>query len=182
MDSGLGRYFPIPLVGAAVLLAVLILLTPNLISAGGGPSAGSLETQAELVIDHAPNGALTQLYVHGLGDVRYARLTIALAPNVSWPPLTSVPSAAWTNITSQNETLALVVTTPANPFAVNVTAVYTDPTSATVWYFGTYAIDVSGGMLTIVPLTPGTASISPTPVAALPLELLLTASTTGVAS
>lgn len=182
METGLGRYFPVPLVGAAVLLAVLILLTPNLISAGGGPSAGSLETQAELVIDHAPNGAVTQLYVHGFGDVRYARITIQVDPNVSWPPLTPVGSDDWTNVTSANETLALVVDTTADPFAVNITAVYVDPTLATVWYLGTYAIDISGGMLSIVPLTPGAGSISPTPVAALPLELLLAASSTGVTS
>lgn len=181
MATGLSRFFPIPLVGAAVLLAVLILLTPNLISAGGGPAAGSLATQAELVVDHDPSGAVTQFYVHGLGDVRYARITVALDPNVSWPAPSSIPTNDWTNATTLNGTLALVVDTAANPVAVNVTAVYVDPTLATVWYLGTYVLDVSGGMLSIVPLLPGAASISPTPLDALPLELLLTASSTGVA-
>lgn len=182
MESRLARYFPVPFVGVAVLLAVLIFLTPNLISAGGGPSAGSLETQAELVIDHAPNGDVTQLYVHGLGDVRYERIAVQIDANASWPPPASVPITAWANATAANETLALVVDTAANPFAVNVSAVYVDPTSATVWYLGTFAIDISGGMLSIVSLTAGAASISPTPLSALPLTLLLTASSTGVAS
>ena len=71
--------------------------------------------------------------------------------------------------------------TEANPVAVNVTAVYIDPTSTTVWYLGTYVLDISGGMLSIVPLLSGAASISPTPLDALPLELLLAASSTGVA-
>lgn len=181
MPSGWSRYFPVPMVGAAVLLAVLILLTPNLISAGGGPAAGSLETQAELVIDHDPSGAVTQLYVHGFGDVRYARITVQLDTNVSWPAPPAIPEANWTNTTTLNGTLAIVVDTVANPVAVNVTAVYVDPTSTTVWYLGTYVLDVSGGMLSIVPLLPGAASISPTPLEALPLELLLAASTTGVA-
>lgn len=180
MPDGLGRYFPIPLVGAAVLLAVLILLTPNLISAGGGPAAGSLATQAELVIDHAPTGSVTQFYIHGLGDVRYARIVVQLDPNVTWPAPSSVPYADWTNTTAMNGTLAIVVDTPANPVAVNVTAVYVDPTSTTVWYLGTYVLDVSGGMLSIVALLPGASSISPTPLSALPLELLLAASSTGV--
>jgi hypothetical protein len=181
MADGLSRFFPIPLVGAAVLLAVLILLTPNLISAGGGPTAGSLETQAELVIDHDPTGSVTQLYVHGLGDVRYARITVQLDPNVSWPAPTFIPESNWTRTTTLNGTLAIVVDTAANPVAINVTAVYVDPTSTTVWYMGTYVLDVSGGMLSIVPLLPGAAPISPTPLSALPLELLLAASSTGVA-
>ncbi|MCI4336782.1 MAG: hypothetical protein L3K17_06260 [Thermoplasmata archaeon] len=182
MTNRLGDLFPVPMAGVAVLLVVLIFLTPNLLSAAGGPAAGSLATQAELFIDRTTTGSTTDLYVHGFGDVRYASITLQIATNVTWPPPAHLPASSWNTTLTLNETLAAITSTSANPFAVNVTAVYIDSTMTTVWYLGTYVIDVSGGVLSIDALLPGAGSISPTPIDDLPLALLLSGYGSGVAT
>ncbi len=66
------------------LLVLLILLTPNLLPTST-PSAGSLATQAELIVDRADTSNITHFYVQGIGDVRYVTITAQIATNVSWP-------------------------------------------------------------------------------------------------
>jgi len=177
MPRDWGHYFPWPFVGAAVLLAVLIFLTPNLVASVGSPAAGSLATQAELVIDRVVDGNTTHFYVHSLGTVRYDYILVQLDTSVPWPP---PPRSAlnFTNESYEPSTLESLTSTTANPVAINVTAKYTDASGTQVWYFGTYALDIADGMLTIVPLLPGSSSIPATPVAQLPLTLYLTASPT----
>ncbi len=66
--------------------------------------------------------------------------------------------------------------------AVNVTAIYVDPTGASVEYYGLFAFQVSGGYLSLVPIAPGLdgyANLAPTPLSSLPLDILLTGTSPG---
>ncbi len=179
MARSLSELFPWPFVGVAVLLVVLILLTPNLLSAGGGPAAGSLETQAELIVDRTVADPTLHIYLTGLGIVRYASLSLAWSTNFSWPPPTTVASGNWTNRTWANQSLTLQGATVLDPVAVNVSAVYVDPSGATVWYTGLFAFHVANGLLYTVELAPGASPVSPTALTNLPLAFPLTASSTG---
>lgn len=173
----LAPYFPLPLVGAAVLLAVLIVLTPNLLSTGS-PAAGSLESQAELIIDRAPSENVTHLYLRGLGLVRYANLSLL------WSSFngTSAPGSpiglgiggavGGTDVLSVNEA------TGAASFVVNATAVYVDATGLSVTFTGDWAFVWSSGLLVTTPYG-SVAGASPTAPSQLPLILLLSESATG---
>jgi hypothetical protein len=175
------RVFPLPLVAIVALLVLLILLTPNLLPTNS-PSAGSLETQAELIIDHAPTSNVTHFYIQGLGDVRYERITAQVSENVSWPPPVSYSSLVWGNLTNWTGVLAASFGSGADPVAVNVTATYVDSSGASVEYYGVFAFDVSNGDLSLVPIAPGLSgysNIAPTPLTSLPLSILLTGTTAG---
>ena len=167
----MAAWFPPPLVGVALLLVVLIFLTPNLLSTGS-PAAGTYPTQAELLVDRGtlePN--VTHLYVKSVGNVRYANLTMALATNLTWP-VSLHETIVWNATTVENDSLYISETTTANPVAVNVTATYVDPTGTTVVYGGAYAFYFQGNNLyTEVLSTAG--SVPPTTLAALPLYILL---------
>lgn len=170
--SFLAPYFPLPLVGAAALLAVLILLTPNLLSTGS-PSAGSLESQAELLVDRASSQSnVTHLYLRGIGLARYTSLEIdwAQLPDTAAP--SNLSGVTWTERAEGNESLELATSTPAPVFAVNATAVYVDASGAGVSYAASFAFQWVGG--TLVTTAYGSATgASPTPVSQLPLVLLL---------
>jgi len=179
MDGRWAEWLPWPLVGVSVLLAVLIFLTPNLLSAGTGAAAGSLEVQAELTLYRAPQANGTELYVHGLGLVPYAALTLQLAP---WNATAFTVPSNWTTTIRANHSLALVAETFDDPFVVNVTAVYTDPAGATEWYLGAFVVQATTDTLYVTPLLAGVAPVNPTPIDALPLSLLLTGSSTEAGS
>jgi hypothetical protein len=169
----LRAWFPTPFVAIVVLLLVLIVLTPNLLSTAA-PSAGSLPTEAELIVDRALGDNVTHLYVRGLGLPRYASIEVAIAPQFSWadpPPLANISFGA---PTWWNDSLASALATPANPFAVNVTAVYIDAAGVRVDFVGTFAFDIAGGVLSEIAYFPPSAGITTTPVAQLPLPILLT--------
>ena len=180
MARSLRDLFPWPFVGLVVLLVVLVLITPSLLSTGGGAGAGSLEAQAELVVDQPGTGAPLHFYVHGLGMVRYATISIGWTTNLSWPPPASVAQLNWTNRTTENGTLDVILTVPVNPVALNVSAVYVDSAGQTAWYTGLYAFRLSSDTLFTVDLAPGASAVSPTAVANLPIAFPLTGSSVPV--
>ncbi len=165
------EYFPLPFVAITVLLLVLIALTPNLLSLGT-PAAGTLETQANLIVDGLPGENATHYYVQGIGLVRYASISLALAR----PPPGGAPSApdfAFPNATVFNETIEAAVTAGWDPVALNVTAVYIDPTGVTVDYLGTFEVNVTAGLLVVTSYLPAPASTSSTPLSDLPITFPL---------
>jgi hypothetical protein len=172
VPDGLRGFFPTPFVAIVALLLVLILLTPNLISTST-PSAGSLPTEAELVVDRVASDNVTHFYVRGLGGLRYDSIAVSLATNVSWPPhqtlgnLTFGPRALWKDV------LVTIVTTAANPVIVNVTATYVDAAGARVEFVGVFGFNVLAGSLYQVDYVPAAAGITSTPLDDLPLALLL---------
>ena len=170
--ESLAPYFPIPLVGAAVLLAVLILLTPNLLSPGS-PTAGSLASQAELLVDRSPNGGVTtDLYLRGIGLARYTALELRwTALNSSTPP-PSLDTLRWTDRTNATESLGISAATKDNDFAVNATAVYVDSDGNGVSYAALFAFSWSGSDLTTTAYGAATGSGTTTD-SQLPLILLL---------
>jgi hypothetical protein len=168
----LAPYFPLPLVGAAVLLAILIVLTPNLLSTSS-PAAGSLISQPELLVDRAPTGGTTtQLYLRGLGIVRYAAL------DLSWAPLnsTTVPvtpdGVRWTDAVAGNASLGVDGSTTDGAFLVNATATFVDSSGAGATYTGTFAFVWSEEVLYTTAYQPATGS-GTTGLSQLPLVLLL---------
>lgn len=173
LKERLAGLFPWPFVGGTLLLIVLILLTPNLLTAGA-PSAGSLETQAELIIDVTPGTPSGHVYLEGVGStVRYASMTLNLFPNISWPPPHALASMRWPDPVVHTNTLDALATTNATSFAVNASAVYIDSAGVRVDYSGSYAFNGSTGMLQTVALRPGEGTFSPTPLSALPMVILL---------
>ncbi len=166
----LAPLFPLPLVGAAVLLAVLIVLTPNLLSTGS-PSAGSAESQLELLVDRAPTGDNgTHLYLRGLGLVRYQSLTLDWG-NLSGTAPANLTGFHWAESTVSGPTLELDLVVPSDAFAVNATGVFVDTSGAKAVFNGAYAFVWSGMVLATTAY--GTASgAGPTSESALPLILL----------
>jgi len=176
----LAQLFPWPFVGVVVLLVVLIFLTPNLLL-NGAPAAGSLATQAELIVDRAPGNNTTHFYVNGLGTVRYAEIRAYVATNVSWPPPPSASNLSWVNLSYSANALSAIFSSAANPLALNVSVTYVDAAGTGVEYYGSYTFYFGDTTLEVVPLAPGLANVTPTPIASLPLTLLLTATAPGTA-
>lgn len=181
MPSGrIAELFPLPFVGVVVLLAVLIFLTPNLLL-GGGPTAGTIATQAQLTVDLLPGGSTVHFYVQGFSSVRYAVLSALVATNFSWPPAAAT-NLSWTNASYGTEVLAAAFSAVGLPVAINVSATYVDPAGTAVTYWGYYAFNVVGTELVTTPLDPRLATVGATPVNALPLTLLLETETAGGAT
>jgi hypothetical protein len=167
-----GRFFPLPLVSVAVLLIILIFITPNLTS-----PAGTLPTQAELLVDRVVGVNVTNFYVRAIGTARYDVVSVSLAKNAVWPPvLPPSPPLNFSNTTSQTNTLGIGVSTPLNPVALNVTAVYRGTSGTCVEYVGTYVFYTVFATQTLeyVDLTPSsTGGTQSAAVSSLPLPLLL---------
>ena len=176
-----GRYFPLPLVSVAVLLVILIFITPNLTS-----PAGTLPTQAELLVDRLVGGNWTSFYVRAIGTARYDLVTVSLASNAVWPPvLPPSPPLNFSNQTSQTNTLGVGVTTTINPVAVNVTALYSGTSGSCVEYVGTYVFYtvLSTQTLDYVDLsTSSSGGTQSAAVSSLPLPLLLNSVSVGACS
>jgi hypothetical protein len=168
----LSDLLPVPFLAVVVLLVILIFLTPNLVSSGS-PPAGSLATQAELVVDHVTDSNVTHLYVKSLGTVRFASIEVELAKNVSWPVRSAHP-IVFGNGTVWKNSLSAAIDTSTDPFAVNVSAVYVDASGVGIEYVGMYAFQVSGQSLLTTGLSAGEAQIPATPFSSLPLFILLT--------
>jgi hypothetical protein len=170
--DALRPYFPTPFVAIVALLLVLIVLTPNLLSSAA-PSAGSLPTEAELVVDRVAGGNATHFYVRGIGNVRYSSIVVSLAANFSWSSPPSLANLSFRNAVNETDVLVTLVTTGANPVAVNVTAVYVDTAGTQVSFVGVFAFDVSAGVLYETQYVPAGFGGSSTPVTELPLSFLL---------
>jgi len=178
----LGRYFPGPLVGIALLLGVLIVLTPFLSS--GQPSAGTIFSQAVLYVDALPGNSTMHFYLHGLGTTaRYDNLSIGLAYGFPWTGGWPSVGPAWGNWTNGTNVLAISTSTDRNPVAVNVSALYVANGQFAV-YQGLFAFNVTGSSgsetLAVVSNTAGTGGFT-TPVASLPVGLTLALVRTGSA-
>lgn len=172
------RLVPAPYAGAVLLLVVLILLTPVLVS--NGPAvAGSLLTQAELIVDRVPGGNTTHFYVRGVGTtVRYTQLSIRIATGFNWTGSFPTDRLVWSNGTNGSELLSLTWSSDANPVALNVTALY-NAAGASAYYVGVIAFyfatiaGASGQTLFAASSTPGLTVNGPTAVMNLPVTLLL---------
>jgi hypothetical protein len=167
------QFFPLPLVAVAALLAILILITPNLTT-----PAGSLPTQAELLLDGVSGSNATHLYVRGLGTVRFVSISLGLDVLRNWsriPPLTNL---TFTMVVNATNTLGVTYVTTWNPVAANVTVIYRDSSGSCVSYSAIYAIDLAGSNLFTVDLSGGGGLVS-TPVPDLPLILLLNSTPLG---
>jgi len=173
-----GRLVPIPLVGISVLLALLILLTPNLLL-GGEPSAGSLATQAELTIDRPAGGNVTHFYVNGLSTVRYTVILAMICTNLSWPTTEPLANLTWQNVSWGLEVLATEFSTTANPVAVNVTATYVDAAGVSVEFYAIYEFYVGPGALQGLALAAGQSAFGATPLDSLPVTILLASTSPG---
>jgi hypothetical protein len=177
----LARYFPGPLVATALLLVLLILLTPVLVP-NGPPAAGTIFTEAELIVDRAGGSNLTNFYLRGLGSaVRYAHIDVGVATGFNWTNGFPSPPLNWTRVADQSDLVAYQFSTAANPVAVNVTLLYATPGSH-AYYGGVFAFDIgtpvgsSTVMLLSVTTTSGTslsAGVNAEPLSALPAEILL---------
>jgi hypothetical protein len=173
--EGLARYFPGPLVATALLLVLLILLTPVLVP-NGQPAAGTIFTQAQLTVD-CPAANVTNFYLHSPeSSVRYAEIEVWSATNFSWSGGFPSGPLNWTRVTDQSGLIAFQFNTTANPVALNITILYTY-TGGQAYYVGEFAfyVGTSAGSTTVslfaVTTTSGT-SLSPgvtvTPISDLP--------------
>ena len=163
--------FPIPLVGTAALLALLIVLTPVLITSGG--AGGTLLTQAELIVDHAPGSPNTTFMVRAAGTVRYAEISFGL--NSSYDPSASPTSITW-SWTNSSDSLGVVVSTANVSVAVNVTVYYQPRSGPMVLYYGVVGVQFSGSTLRLSAISSGiTTPSSPIPITSslLPLSISL---------
>ena len=163
--------FPLPFVAVVVLLIVLILLTPNLLSLGR-PTAGSLEAEAELLVDRVPGQNVTHLYVEGIGTVRYASISIALAyPPSGAPP--SSPMFSFSNRTVWNDSIVAGETTSWDPVAVNVSATYVDTNGAVAYFVGVYEFNITSSTIVSEAYLPVPRPRRARRLDALPLTFLL---------
>jgi hypothetical protein len=179
----LGKYFPGPLVGIALLLALLIVFTPFLTSYGQ-PTAGSIFSQAELVLDALPGETTVHFYVHGLGTTaRYASISVGLDYNFSWTGGWPSGNLTWTNWTNGSNVLVVTGNTSRLPAAVNITADYVNAGVSAV-YAGQFALNVTASSgtdtLYVVSNTAGIGDFS-TPVSDLPVPITLVLVSTGSA-
>ena len=178
----LGAYAPLPLVGVAALLVVLIVFTPLLVLNTRQPTPGIL-TQAELVVDREYGNSTMHFYVWALGEtIRYDSIHVGIASAFGWAGSSAV---AWSNLTwsqwdNASGVLSVIVSTSANPVALNITAHYVSP-SGTAWYVGLLAFYVwsstppGSESLIAQSGTSGVAVPSSTSVSnsSLPLDILL---------
>lgn len=153
-EGGARRYFPIPLVGAASILAVLIFLTPVLIGTGV-PAAGTIFTQAELIVDYPGQNATTYFYLHAIGNVRYADLSIGIAQNPFWDNPPPIQQWAWGNWSNGTDLVAIGSSSLNNPVAVNVSAYYTTAKEGNAWYVAILGFEVVGNTMFLRSYTGG---------------------------
>ncbi len=146
----------------ALLLVLLILLTPSLENAGL-PGGSSVLTAGELRVDRV--NSTVELYALSLGQVRFAFITFALNDSPAAPPATlTLPSHwdRWSNFTDR--IAASFFVTNQTYFVVNVTMGYeVAPPSATApaqylisWGVFALVLSPTGAptTMTVYPLAP----------------------------
>lgn len=166
---------PLPFVGVALLLVVLIIATPVLT---GQSTAGGILTQPELIVDALPGNLSTHYYVRGLSTTaRYAEINLGFAYGFNWTGAFPTAALNWSDWENASSILAVDRAVPEDPVAVNITALYSSDgvnalyAGVLAFYVGTPAGSTTE-MLTVVSATPGIAGFS-TPVADLPVPILL---------
>jgi hypothetical protein len=178
----LGFFAPWPLVGVALLLALLVVLTPVLLSNSRQPGPGIL-TQAELVVDKISANATLHFYLWALGEtIRYDEIRVGIASAFNWSGTTAVAwnQLNWSEWHNGSGLLSVAFGTTANPVALNISVHYVSPSGST-WYVGLLAFFValtsppSGESLYSATATSGVAVASPLPVSnsTLPVAILL---------
>ncbi len=172
---------PLPFVGVALLLVVLIIATPVL--TGQSPSGGVL-AQPELVVDALPGNNSTHYYVRGLSTTaRYAEVNLGFAFGFAWTGSFPTGPLNWTDWVNGSSVLSVDRAAYEDPVAVNVTALYT-ANGVNSLYAGLLAFNLSTPIgstteiLTVVSATPGIGGFS-TPVVDLPVPILLSYVGTG---
>jgi hypothetical protein len=175
--GGLGRMFPLPLVGIALLLAVLIVLTP-ILTANGQPTAGSIYSQAILTIDALPGNASVHFYIRGEGTTaRYQEIRMGFASGFNWTGGFPSGRLNWTDWENASAVLSADRAVNQTPVAVNVSALYS-ANGVNALYVGVFAVEVgtppgsSTDTLTVISDTSGISSFT-YPVASLPIPVPL---------
>jgi hypothetical protein len=142
-DPGfVARWFPWPLVTVALLLALLIVFTP-LLTSSGQPAAGSIFSQAELIVDGLPGNSTTHFYVRGIGaTTRYESVHLGLAYGFPWTGSFPAGRLHWTSWSNGSNVLSVAAASNALPVAVNVSALYVSG-GLGVRYFGVLAFNLS---------------------------------------
>jgi hypothetical protein len=178
----LGLYAPWPLVGVALLVALLVILTPVLESNSHQPGPGIL-TQAELVVDKISANASLHFYLWALGEtIRYDQIHVGVASSFNWTGTSGINWTAlnWTEWHNGTDLLSISFASRSNPVALDVSVHYVSPSGST-WYVGLLAFYValnsppSGESLYSSSGTSGVAVASPLPVSnnTLPVAILL---------
>ncbi|MCI4372781.1 MAG: hypothetical protein L3K02_03960 [Thermoplasmata archaeon] len=172
------HYLPAPLVATAVLLVLLILLTPVL-APNGPPAAGTIFTQAELIVDHVPPSNVTTFYLHALGStVRYSEITVWSASGFPWTGGFPSPPLHWTRVTDQSNLIAFQFNSSSNPIVVNITMLYVSAGSQAYYegifafYVGTPAGSSTLSLLSVTG-TSGTSlgsGVNTAPISGLPVD------------
>jgi hypothetical protein len=173
----LAGLFPGPLVGIALLLAILIVLTPVLTS-NGQPAAGSIFSQAELIVDALPGNSTIHFYVRALSSTaRYSEIRFALATDFNWTGSYPAGPLNWTDWQNASAVVAIESSTNESPVAVDVSALYS-ANGASALYVALLALEVGtppGSMTDTLTVASGTSGIGgfSTPVSNLPLPITL---------
>jgi hypothetical protein len=176
-ESRFGGLLPGPLVGIALLLAILILLTPILAS-NGPPAAGSIFSQAELIVDALPGNMTSHFYVRALSSTaRYSEIRFSLATDFTWTGGFPSGHLNWTDWQNASEVVSISSVANTTPVAVDVSALYS-ANGASAYYVGLLALYLStpagssGETLSVASATSGISGFS-TPVTNLPLAITL---------
>ena len=177
----IGRLLPAPLAGVALLLVALILLTPVLLSSGQ-PAAGSLLTEADLILDRTPGSNVTHIYVRGVGETtRYSAMEVEIAGNFSWTGGFPSGPLNWTVAENASGVLLVSLASSLDPLALNVSVLY-EAGGGSALYLGEIALEVGPGAggptVFLASATPGLSVAASVPVSTLPLIVPLVA--TGV--
>jgi hypothetical protein len=175
----LGYYAPWPVVGVALLLVALVLITPVLLANSHQPGPGIL-TQAELVVDKTSRNSTLHFYIWALGEtIRYDDMRVGVATGFNWTGSTPIAWNAlnWTDWHNGSDLLSVIVASDANPVALNISVHYVSPSGST-WYVGLLAFYVG---LTSPPLGESLYSATPTSGVALTSPLAVSNDTLPVA-
>ncbi len=171
----IGRWLPAPLAGLALLLVLLIIITP-ILQSNGQPAPGTILTQADLIVDRVAGSNVTHFYIRGVGTTtRYSLVSIEVATNFTWTGGFPTGPLNWSLVASTADTLTLVYLTSDTPLALNVSALY-QAGGGSALYTGLLAFNVATGGTTTLLAASGSSGISvagSTPIASLPLTIPL---------
>ncbi len=164
--------------GVALLLVLLILITPALENGVSTPS-GSIFSRAELFVDYLGNSSVA-LYVESYGHVRFSSITLGVNTSLGNTTAGTFPSLHWNywqNATDRIDFSIFVQNT--TEFAINATTVYASPPPVTyTTSYGSYGFvltpTASGLVMTVIPFGNLPSTQTQTwPVTDLPQALVL---------